>query len=57
MKLALYQMKISDNIQENFQKSLDAIEEAVKQGADLILFPEIQFCPFFPQYEKLDASA
>jgi len=55
MKLALYQMKMLDSIQENFQKSLDAIEEASKQGADLILFPEIQFCPFFPQYENLDA--
>ena len=56
MKLALYQMKMSYSIQDNFQKSLDAIEEAAKQGADLILFPEIQFCPFFPQYEKLDVS-
>jgi len=56
MKLALYQMIMSDSIQDNFHKSLNAIEEAAKQGADLILFPEIQFCPFFPQYEKLDAS-
>lgn len=36
MKLALYQMKMSDSIQDNFQKSLDAIEEATKQGTDFI---------------------
>jgi len=49
-------MKMSDSVSDNFLKSLDAIEEAAKQGADLILFPELQLCPFFPQYEKLDAS-
>jgi len=56
MRLALCQMKMSDSMQDNLQKSLTAIEEAAKQGADLILFPEIQLCPFFPQYEKLDVS-
>ncbi len=54
MKIALYQMKMSQNMQDNLQKSLNAIEEAAAQSADLILFPEIQCCPFFPQYEKLN---
>lgn len=52
MKIALYQMKMSQNMQDNLQKSLNAIEEAAAQSADLILFPEIQCCPFFPQYEN-----
>lgn len=35
---------------------LYVIEMAAGQGADFICFPEIQLTPFFPQYEKLDAS-
>lgn len=56
MKIALNQMKISQDMRDNLRKSLAAIKEAAAKGADLILFPEIQFCPFFPQYEKLDVS-
>lgn len=56
MKIALYQMKMSNSMQENQQKSLEAIRRAAENGADLIVFPEIQYCPFFPQYEKRDAS-
>lgn len=56
MKIALFQMKMSENAEENLQKSLEATEKAATEGADLILFPEIQFSPFFPQYEKRDAS-
>ena len=56
MKIALYQMKMSQSMQENQAKCLDAIGKAAKEGADLILFPEIMYCPFFPQYEKADVS-
>ncbi|MDO4622338.1 MAG: carbon-nitrogen hydrolase family protein [Eubacteriales bacterium] len=56
MKIALYQMKMSSSMEENQRKSLEAIREAAENGADLIVFPEIQYCTFFPQYEKQDAS-
>lgn len=54
MKLALAQMKMSSNIEENYQKSIQLIKKAADNGADLICFPEIQLTPFFPKYEKLD---
>lgn len=56
MKLALAQMKMDSDMESNYNKSMRLIREAAKQGAEFICFPEIQLTPFFPQYEKLDAS-
>lgn len=56
MKIALAQMKMDQDMESNFRKSVRYIEEASAQGADLICFPEIQLTPFFPQYEGLDAG-
>ncbi len=56
MKIALAQMKMSECIMENYEKALRLIREAAENGAKLICFPEIQLSPFFPQYEKRDAS-
>lgn len=52
MKIALAQIKISHDIEENVEKTLLIIEEAAKEGAEMISFPEVQFYPFFPQFEK-----
>lgn len=57
MRIALAQMKISPSIEENYSKTLSFIREAAEEGAKLICFPEIQLSPFFPQYEKSDASS
>ena len=43
-------------MEENYQKALNCIQEAAVNGAELICFPEVQLSPFFPQYEKSDAS-
>lgn len=56
MKLAMSQIAMSDSISENLAKTLREIRRAGEAGADLIFFPEIQLTPFFPQYEKRDAS-
>lgn len=56
IELALYQMKMSRSIEENKVKSILALQKAAVTGADLIVFPEIQLCPFFPQYEKKEVS-
>lgn len=56
MKLALAQMKMDSDMKSNYNKSMQLIREASKQGAEFICFPEIQLTPFFPQYEKLEAS-
>lgn len=56
MRIALAQMAMGPDMNENADKSLSMLEEAAGQGADLVLFPEIQLSPFFPKYEKRDAS-
>ncbi len=57
MKLALCQMQPKDRMQENLEQSLQCIREAARNSADLILFPEVQLTPFFPQFPGQDASA
>lgn len=52
MKIALVQPKLGELMAENFDKALCAIEQAAKNGANVICFPEIHLTPFFPQYEK-----
>jgi len=56
MKLAMYQMQNAGSVEANLEKSLAAIAEAAKNGADLILFPEVQLTEFFPQYPGLDVA-
>jgi len=56
MKLAMAQMRMGASVKENLEKSLRFMEQAREADADLIFFPEIQLSPFFPQYERRDAS-
>jgi agmatine deiminase/N-carbamoylputrescine amidase len=56
MKLALCQMSMGDRIQKNMEKSFALLREAAENKAELVLFPEIQLCPFFPQYEGREAK-
>lgn len=57
MKLALAQMRMSEAPEENLAASLDFIDRAAKNGAGLVIFPELQFTKFFPQYPNLDVSS
>lgn len=50
MKLALAQMKMTESIEDNFQKIIQLIEEAALHQAQIVCFPELQLTPFFPQY-------
>lgn len=52
MKIAMYQMRMHEDVQANIEKSLNALREAAGMGAELIVYPEIQLSPFFPQFEK-----
>jgi predicted amidohydrolase len=56
LKIALVQMSMSDEFEANIEKSLGLLEEAAADGANVVTFPELQFSPFFPQYEDRDAS-
>lgn len=54
MKLAMAQMQMTASLEENLDKTLDYCDQA--KDSDLLFFPEIQLSPFFPQYEKNDAT-
>ena len=56
MRLALVQMPNYGSVKLNLNRSLQAIETASKQGAELVLFPEVQLTEFFPQYQGQDVS-
>ena len=54
MRLALAQMKMSENLMVNLSQTVGLIHNASEQGIDLVCFPEVQLTPFFPQFEKKD---
>lgn len=56
MKIALAQMQMVEDVEANYRKSLDMIKVAADKGANIICFPELQLCRFFPQFPKLDAK-
>ena len=55
MRLALAQMHMRNNLNENYKSSLSFIEQA--SSCDVLLFPRLQLTPYFPMYEGIDASA
>ena len=55
-RVALMQMNMASDMDVNLNKSLDLIEMAAAQGAGLIVFPELQLSPFFPQHPKQNAD-
>ena len=53
-RIALFQNKNKGSVNENLNAGISAIKEAAENGADLILFPEVQLTEFFPQYPGQD---
>ena len=61
IKIALCQMNVVDNKDENIRKAMQMITESKRQGADLAVLPEMFNCPYenekFIEYaEELDKS-
>lgn len=61
INIALCQMNVVDNKEENIRKAIQMIRESKKQGADLAILPEMFNCPYenekFIEYaEELDNS-
>ena len=46
IKLALCQMNVVDNKEQNIEKAIQMIKESKKQGADLAVLPEMFNCPY-----------
>lgn len=49
MKIALIQQHATENIEDNIQSGLNAVDEAARKGAQLAVFAELAFTRFFPQ--------
>lgn len=49
MQIALVQQQPSDDPDASRRRGLDALAEAAEAGADLVVFPELAFTPFFPR--------
>lgn len=61
IKIALCQMNVVDNKEENIKKAIGMIKDSKKQGADLAVLPEMFNCPYenekFIEYgEELEKS-
>ena len=56
MKLALAQLRMKERWEDNLASAFAAIQHSAEGGADLVLFPEVQFSPFFPREAGRDAS-
>ena len=54
MRIAMAQISMRNNMNENYKKTLNYIEQA--QGSDLMFFPALQLTPFFPQLSGLNAQ-
>jgi N-carbamoylputrescine amidase len=49
MDIALAQQFLPNNPLEAFQQGLNTIKDAANAGADLVIFPELSFTPFYPR--------
>ena len=56
LKIGLVQMKVTDDISVNMEKTVKAIETAAKKGAKIVCLQELFRTRYFPQ-EKNDKSA
>jgi predicted amidohydrolase len=54
--MALAQYSLDEDPDKNLSKALATIDEAVSRGFDLLVFPESQFSPYFPQFPHRDAN-
>ncbi len=54
MKIGMIQMSMSEDMDMNAKKIVNALDQA--KECDLVFFPEVQFSPFFAQHKDKDAS-
>ena len=51
MKIAVVQFQPSSDFKNSLQRGLSALEKAALAGAQLVVFPELSFTPFYPQHK------
>nr|WP_316620918.1 carbon-nitrogen hydrolase family protein [uncultured Ruminococcus sp.] len=52
MRIAMSQMKMEESVEKNLNKTVAYMRGAMRKGADVIMFPELQLSPFFPIHRK-----
>jgi beta-ureidopropionase len=57
MKMALIQQQAGSDLESNVRRGVSAVEEAAARGAQLVVFPELAFLPFFPQRKRSEQAA
>lgn len=57
IRIALAQMQLSSDMDENFLKTEKLMKDASTKGVELICFPEVQLTPFFAQYHNRDVKS
>ena len=55
-KIALIQQQPTAALAKNVQRGLAALEEAAAAGADLVVYPELAFTPFYPQHRAVPGA-
>lgn len=56
MRIALAQMSMVEDFDKNFKKTLQFMDLADEHKADLLVFPQLNITPYFPQYKKGDVG-
>ena len=54
MKIALIQQHATSDLEANLVRGLEHIDQAASQGAEIAVFAELAFTPFYPQYLAKD---
>ena len=57
MNIALVQHAISESHDEALTRGVQALKSAAKDGADLVVFPELSFTPFYPRLPVTERNA
>jgi len=56
-RLALVQMAMGEDVGANVERAIRLVREAARQGAAIVLLPELFASLYFPQHEREDAFA
>jgi len=52
MKIALIQQRVTEDRETNVSRGIQSLRVAAAEGAQLVVFPELSFLRFFPQWKR-----
>jgi len=52
MKLAVIQCNATEDLDVNLERGLQSLKRAADSGAELVVYPELAFTPFYPQHQR-----